>query len=65
MTTSMAYKGYVARIEFDERDRIFIGRVLDVSDEISFHGKTVDKLTRDFHAAVDHYLTDRDRPAHT
>jgi len=60
----MAYRGFVARIDFDERDRTFVGHVNDVSDEISFHGKTVDELTRDFHAAVDHYLTDRDRPAH-
>ncbi|SEU40171.1 hypothetical protein SAMN03159335_06218 [Burkholderia cepacia] len=63
MTNSMAYKGFVARIDFDERDNIFVGRVLGVDSIISFHGDTVDELTRDFHAAVEQYLADSDRPA--
>ncbi|WP_184071810.1 type II toxin-antitoxin system HicB family antitoxin [Paraburkholderia sp. CI2] len=58
MTNAMTYKGYFARVEFDGRDSIFVGHVLGVDDRISFHGETVDELTRDFHAAVDHYLDD-------
>jgi len=56
MTNAMTYKGYYARVDFDGRDNIFVGHVLGVSDEISFHGETVAELTQDFHAAVDHYL---------
>jgi len=44
MTNSMAYKGFVARIHFDERDSVFVGHVLGVDDAISFHGATEDKL---------------------
>lgn len=55
---SMTYKGYFARVEFDPRENIFVGRLLGVSDRISFHGKTVTELTDDFHQAVDHYLED-------
>jgi predicted HicB family RNase H-like nuclease len=52
------YKGYLARVEFDSGDNIFVGHVLGVSDRISFHGETVAELTADFHEAVDHYLDD-------
>ena len=58
MTNTMTYKGYTARIEYDPRDEIFIGRVLRVEDRITFHGTTVGTLRRDFHAAIDHYLAD-------
>ncbi|MEZ0605633.1 type II toxin-antitoxin system HicB family antitoxin [Paraburkholderia sp. IW21] len=58
MMNSMTYKGYFARVEFDPRENIFVGRVLGVSDRISFHGETVTELTDDFHQAVDHYLED-------
>lgn len=32
----MRYKGYAARIEYDARDDIFVGRVLGMRDIISF-----------------------------
>jgi len=37
----MTYKGYTARIKFDMRDNIFVGRVLGVKAIIGFHGETV------------------------
>lgn len=55
---TMTYKGYAARIEFDPRDGIFVGRVLGIADSISFHGCTVAELTKDFHSAINHYLAD-------
>jgi predicted HicB family RNase H-like nuclease len=54
--STMTYKGYTARVEFDERDNVFVGHVLGVRDTISFHGETVAELRTDFHHAVDHYL---------
>jgi predicted HicB family RNase H-like nuclease len=53
---TMTYKNLTARVEFDERDNIFVGRVLGVRDIIGFHGETVAELTNDFHNAVDLYL---------
>jgi predicted HicB family RNase H-like nuclease len=40
---SMNYRGYTARIDFDDRDNIFVGRVLGLpaTVKISFHGETV------------------------
>lgn len=53
---TMTYKGYTARVEFDERDGIFVGRVLGLRDAISFHGASVDELNKDLEAAIKHYL---------
>ncbi|MFI4941139.1 MAG: type II toxin-antitoxin system HicB family antitoxin [Burkholderiales bacterium] len=58
MNNTISYQGYLARVEFDPRDEIFVGRVLGISDIISFHGETVTELTNDFHRAIDHYLAD-------
>lgn len=54
--SSMTYKGYAARIEFDAEDEIFFGRVVGIEDGINFHGDTVDNLRKAFHEAVDDYL---------
>lgn len=57
MKNSMTYKGYTSRVEFDDRDNIFVGRVLGIEDVITFHGTTVATLRADFHHAIDFYLT--------
>ncbi|WP_444436071.1 type II toxin-antitoxin system HicB family antitoxin [Pseudomonas sp. A6] len=54
----MTYKGYTARVEFDDRDDIFVGRLLGVRDIISFHADSVAELHTAFHAAVEDYLAD-------
>lgn len=55
---TMSHKGYSARIEFDERDNIFVGRVLGLRAMISFHGETVAELRGAFEAAIDDFLAD-------
>ena len=55
---TMSYRGYTARIEFDERDSIFVGRILGLRSIISFHGQTVEELRGQFAAATDDYLED-------
>jgi len=55
---SMTYKGYFAKVNFDERDNIFWGKVVGIKDSISFEGETVSQLAEDFHNAIDHYLAD-------
>ena len=56
--STMIYKGYTARIEYDDRDEFFIGRILGVRDIISFHVATVAELRNEFELAVDDYLKD-------
>ena len=55
---TMNHRGYTARIEFDERDNIFVGRVLGLRTMISFHGETVKELRKQFAAAIDEFLRD-------
>lgn len=55
---TMKHKGYTARIEFDERDEIFVGRVLGLRAIIGFHGETVEELRSAFETAVDEFLLD-------
>lgn len=55
---TMSYKGYTARVEFDERDNLFVGRVLGVKAIIGFHGETVADLRSDFEAAIDFMIED-------
>lgn len=52
---TMTHSGYTARIEFDERDNIFVGRILGLRSIISFHGETVGQLRREFASAVKDY----------
>lgn len=56
--SAMHYKGYTARIEFDERDNIFVGRVLGLRTIISFHGETVKELRTAFEYAIQDFLED-------
>jgi predicted HicB family RNase H-like nuclease len=58
MKNVMTYKGYMARVEFDPRDNIFIGKVIGIYDDITFHGATVKALSTDFQAAINHYIAD-------
>ncbi len=55
---AMNYNGYTAKIEFDERDNIFVGRLLGMRTMISFHGETVVELRQAFVGAVDEFLAD-------
>ncbi|GAB4240938.1 MAG: hypothetical protein Kow0049_29200 [Stanieria sp.] len=54
----MNYQGYEAVIEFDDEDRLFVGRVINTKDIIVFDGLSVDELEQSFHAVVDEYLED-------
>ncbi len=53
---TLTYKGYSARIEFDEEDRIFVGHLAGIRDIVGFHGSSVDELETAFHESVDGYL---------
>jgi predicted HicB family RNase H-like nuclease len=56
MSNSMTYKGYAARIAYDDEDGLFTGQVAGIRDGIGFHGDTVEALREAFHEAVDDYI---------
>ena len=54
---TLKYKGYTGSIEYSEEDNCLYGEVLGMSkDFISYEGKDVDSLRKDFEEAVDYYL---------
>lgn len=52
----MEYKGYVAKVEFDDDAGIFHGEVLNLRDVITFQGRTVAELRKAFRESVDDYI---------
>jgi predicted HicB family RNase H-like nuclease len=54
---TMSYRGYSARVEFDDEDNIFVGRIVSLSDGVGFHSGTVEGFGAAFREAVDDYLT--------
>jgi len=53
---TIEYKGYVAKIEFDEADQIFVGDVIGIEDIICFHSEDAKKIIPIFHDMVDGYI---------
>ena len=52
----MEYKGYFAKIEFDDDASIFHGEVINLRDVITFEGETVKELKQAFRDSIDDYL---------
>lgn len=52
----MEYKGYVGSVEYDPVTEIFRGEVANLSDVITFEGRSVEELKQALAAAVDEYL---------
>jgi len=52
----MKHKGYCACVEFDQKDKILVGRVIGICDGINFHGTNVEEIEQAFVEAVDDYL---------
>ena len=56
MSNVMNYKGYSARIEYDDEDGILFGQIAGIRDGVGFHADNVEELRSAFHEAVDDYL---------
>ncbi len=52
----MSYKGYSARVEYDDEDGIFTGRIAGIRDGVGFHADSVAELREAFHDAVEDYI---------
>jgi predicted HicB family RNase H-like nuclease len=56
MSNVMTHNGYAARVEFDDADGIFTGRIAGIRDGVGFHADTVEGLRAAFQEAVEDYL---------
>ena len=52
----MEYKGYIAKVDYDDEAGIFHGEVVNLRDVITFAGESVPELRRAFQESVDDYL---------
>lgn len=52
----MEYKGYLARVEFDDEANLFHGEVINIREVITFQGKSVDELHQALQDSVQDYL---------
>ncbi|WP_138472411.1 type II toxin-antitoxin system HicB family antitoxin [Poseidonocella sp. HB161398] len=56
-SSTMTYRGYDARVAYDDDYGLFLGRVAGISDGISFEGGSVEELRASFRKAVDSYIS--------
>ena len=52
----MEYQGYRGTIVHEPDDKIYHGRIVGISDIITFEGATTEELEKDFQEAVEDYL---------
>ncbi len=52
----MHYKGYIGHLVFDDEAEIFHGEVINTRDVITFQGKSVEEIKKEFKESVDDYL---------
>ncbi|SRR3989339_718060 len=50
------YKGYIGRVEFDDKAEIFHGEVINIKDVITFQGRSVQELKKAFIDSIKDYL---------
>lgn len=52
----MTHKGYSARVEYDDEDELFFGKIAGIADTVGFHADTVADLKAAFREAVEDYI---------
>ena len=56
MKNIMSYKDYTGTVEFNEKERVFTGKVIGADVKINYAGACANDLINDFHTKVDNYL---------
>lgn len=52
----LEYKGYVTKIDFDDKLDCFVGEVVNIKDIITFQGATVQELKTELKNSIECYL---------
>ena len=56
MTGTLNHNGYTGSVEFSEEDGLLHGKLIGIRDAVTYEGKDVKSLTRNFRQAIDEYL---------
>ncbi|MBN2541926.1 type II toxin-antitoxin system HicB family antitoxin [bacterium] len=51
------YKRYIGHITYDEEAKIFHGEVINTRDVITFQGRTVEEIEKEFKNSIDDYIS--------
>lgn len=52
----LEYKGFVGSIEFNAKDKIYYGELLNIKDLVSYHAENIIDLEEHYHLVVDDYI---------
>lgn len=55
MKEVLTYKGFIGSVHFSAEDAVFHGKIENITDLVTFEGKSVKELVNAFHEAVDDY----------
>lgn len=53
---TLSYKGYQGTVKRSSENNVLYGQVTGIRSLISYEGKTLDELKKDFQEAIDDYL---------
>jgi len=56
MKNTISYKNFIGTINYSPEDNVLFGKVEGINDLITFEGKSVDEIKKNFYEAVDDYL---------
>lgn len=54
----MEYKGYTGTVEYSEEDNCLWGRIIGITDIISYEGQSIAEIRQDFQDTIDWYIED-------
>ena len=57
----MIHKGYTGSVEYSKADKCYFGKVLGIPDLVSYEGKNLIELSKDFREAVEGYIELKNR----
>ena len=50
------YRGYVGSIEYNIKDKLHYGKLLNIKDLVNYHADDIVELQKHYHEAVDDYI---------
>ena len=56
MNNILEYNGFLGSVEYSAADEVFFGRIIGITDHITYDGDSVQKLKRCFKDAVEDYI---------
>lgn len=56
MVENLSYRGFLGSVEYSVEDGHLFGKVINVSALVSYEGRTMEELEKDFVSAIEDYL---------